>query len=60
MYQVQTYQNPSDVKASVATVSKTYDAKLDNLATTQQTSQDQQSTQNKVLLTQALLIQIVS
>ena len=35
---VQTYQNPSDVKASV-TVSKTYDAKLDNLATTQQTSQ---------------------
>ena len=44
---VQTYQNPSDVKASVATVSKTYDAKLDNLATTQQTSQDQQSTQNQ-------------
>ena len=29
------------------TVSKTYDAKLDNLATTQQTSQDQQSTQNQ-------------
>lgn len=43
---VQTYQNPSDVKASVATVSKTYDAKLDNLTSTTQT-QDQQSTQNQ-------------
>ncbi|MGV3096178.1 MULTISPECIES: GW dipeptide domain-containing protein [Staphylococcus] len=44
---VQTYQNPENVKASVATASKTYDAKLDNLNTVDTSSQNQQGAQKQ-------------
>lgn len=40
---VQTYQDPSKVKAKVATVNNSYDAKLDNLKDSNQTTTTQQN-----------------